>query len=170
MLDQSTSIILPKRTRRVLPDMPSARTFSAVAPGGTTGSPTSLPASMSTLLLIMACVSSRSSLAGCVAIPVLPLHVHDDLGLSPFVVGLVAGSQFVTSLVARPMAGRHADRRGAKHAVVFGLMAAAASGMLYLASLQFRGQPITSVTICCLAAPCSASAKASSSRARKPGG
>src|SRR5437879_2232750 len=31
------------------------------------------------------------------AMPVLPLHVHLDLGLSTFVVGLVSGSQFAAS-------------------------------------------------------------------------
>ena len=34
-----------------------------------------------------------------------------------------------------------------KHAVVAGLMAAAASGVLYLLSLLFVGAPVTSVTI-----------------------
>ena len=35
------------------------------------------------------------------ALPVLPLHVHQGLGLGTFVVGLVAGSQFAASLVSR---------------------------------------------------------------------
>ena len=35
------------------------------------------------------------------AMPVLPLHVHQGLGLGTFVVGLVAGSQFAASLVSR---------------------------------------------------------------------
>src|SRR5438874_820605 len=61
-----------------------------------------------------------------VAMPVLPLHVHERLGLSTFVVGLVAGSQFAASLVSRVWAGSHADLRGAKHAVVAGLVAAIA--------------------------------------------
>ena len=82
-----------------------------------------------------------------IAMPVLPLYVHDGLGLSTFVVGLLAASQFATSLVSRPMAGRHADRRGAKHAVIVGLVAAGAAGVLYLVSLQFVSQPVTSVTI-----------------------
>ena len=43
-----------------------------------------------------------------VAMPVLPLHVHERLGLSTFVVGLVAGSQFAASLVSRVWAGRQA--------------------------------------------------------------
>ena len=82
-----------------------------------------------------------------IAMPVLPLQVHESLGLSTLVVGLVAGGQFAASLISRPVAGRLADRRGAKHAVVTGLAAAAAAGVLYLLSLQFVSQPVTSVTI-----------------------
>jgi MFS family permease len=81
------------------------------------------------------------------ALPVLPLHVHDGLGLSTFVVGLVAGSQFVASLVSRVWAGHYADSRGAKRAVVTGLFVAAASGLLYLFSLRFAHAPQTSVAI-----------------------
>src|SRR6266480_3452165 len=81
------------------------------------------------------------------AMPVLPLHVHQGLGLSTFVVGLVAGSQFAASLVSRVWAGRHADIRGAKHAVVTGLLVAAAAGFLYLLSLRFVSEPEISVTI-----------------------
>src|SRR5215210_4418720 len=82
-----------------------------------------------------------------VALPVLPLHVHQGLGLGTFVVGLVAGSQFAASVVSRVWAGRHADMRGAKHAVTTGLLVCAASGVLYLLSLGFVGQPMISVSI-----------------------
>jgi MFS family permease len=81
------------------------------------------------------------------AMPVLPLHVHDGLGLGTFVVGLVAGSQFVAALVSRVWAGRHADIRGAKRAVVTGLLAASVAGLLYLLSLHFVSEPAVSVTI-----------------------
>ena len=81
------------------------------------------------------------------AMPVLPLHVHQGLGLSTFVVGLVVGSQFAASLISRLWAGQHSDSRGAKYAVVIGLLIAAAAGLLYLLSLQFVSQPETSVTI-----------------------
>src|ERR1700716_3663194 len=73
------------------------------------------------------------------AMPVLPLHVHQGLGLGTFVVGLVAGSQFAASLISRLWAGHQADIRGAKRAVVAGLLTAAASGLLYLLSLRFVG-------------------------------
>jgi len=81
------------------------------------------------------------------AMPVLPLHVHDGLGLSTFVVGLVAGSQFAASLVSRVWAGRHADLRGAKHAVLAGLLASTGAGLLYLLSLHFASAPEISVAI-----------------------
>lgn len=81
------------------------------------------------------------------ALPVLPLHVHQGLGFGAFIVGLVAGSQFAAALVSRMWAGRHADRQGAKHAVVIGLLIAAAAGLLYFLSLRFVDLPEVSVTI-----------------------
>jgi len=92
------------------------------------------------------------------AMPILPLHVHLGLGLDTFVVGLVAGSQFAAALISRPWAGNYADRRGAKRAVVVGLLLAAASGLLYLLSLQLAGSPGLSAAVlvpaaCCWAAP-----------------
>ena len=99
-----------------------------------------------TLLPIMAVVFAAFLVIG-VAMPVLPVHVHDGLGLGTFVVGLVAGSQFAASLVSRPWAGHFSDRRGAKRGVIAGLIAAAASGLLYLLSLEFTGAPLTSVAI-----------------------
>src|SRR4051812_1326983 len=82
-----------------------------------------------------------------VAMPVLPLHVHDGLGLGTFAVGLVAGSQFAASLVSRPWAGHFSDSRGANRGVEVGLLAAAAAGLLYLASLGFAKVPLASVSI-----------------------
>src|SRR6266704_3334518 len=104
------------------------------------------PSLTAALLPIMGVVFVAFLVIG-VAMPVLPLHVHQGLGLSTFVVGLVAGSQFAASLVSRVWAGRHADSRGAKHTVVVGLVAAAAAGLLYLLSLRFVSTPATSVTI-----------------------
>jgi MFS family permease len=59
-----------------------------------------------------------------IAMPVLPLHVHDGLGQSTFVVGLVAGSQFAASLISGPMAGHSSDTRTPKRGVIVGLLAA----------------------------------------------
>jgi MFS family permease len=73
------------------------------------------------------------------ALPILPLHVHQGLGLGPVAVGLVTGSQFVAALVTRMWAGSYADAKGAKRAVIAGLLAASAGGVVYMASLRFTG-------------------------------
>lgn len=104
------------------------------------------PSVVATLLPIMTVVLVSFLVIG-LALPVLPLHVHQGLGLGTIVVGLVAGSQFAASFVSRLWSGQFADSRGAKKAVVIGLLAAAASGLLYLLSLAFVGTPSTSVTI-----------------------
>jgi MFS family permease len=82
-----------------------------------------------------------------IPLPVLPLHVHNDLGFGPFMVGIVAGAQFAASLCSRMFAGRFTDTRGPKSAFVVGLLLTGASGLLYLASLPFLGSPAASVAL-----------------------
>jgi MFS family permease len=104
------------------------------------------PVSVAPLIPIMAIVLIAFLIIG-LALPVLPLHVHGDLGLGAFTVGLVTGSQFGASLLSRVWAGHYADRRGPKRAVVVGLLTAIAAGLLYILSLRFAGFPLVSVTI-----------------------
>jgi MFS family permease len=106
----------------------------------------SLQRPVTTLLPIMAVVLIAFLVIG-LALPVLPLHIHQGLGLSAFVVGLVTGSQFAASLLSRVWSGHYADSRGAKRAVVAGLSTAVVGGLLYLLSLRFVGVPWVSVTI-----------------------
>jgi len=80
------------------------------------------------------------------ALPVLPLHVHQTLGLGTFFVGLVTGSQFAAALLTRMWAGGFADTRGAKRAVVVGLCASSLAGLLYLASVPLAPEPALSGT------------------------
>jgi MFS family permease len=101
---------------------------------------------VSALVPVMALVLTVFLVIG-LGLPVLPLHVHQGLGLGAFVVGLVAGGQFAASLISRVWAGHYSDKRGAKRGVVIGLLAAAASGLLYLLSLGFAESPVASVTI-----------------------
>ena len=54
--------------------------------------------SVATLLPVMGVVFIAFLVIG-LAMPVLPLHVHQGLGLGTFVIGLVASSQFAASLV-----------------------------------------------------------------------
>jgi MFS family permease len=105
-------------------------------PMAETRSPTAPPSVMGALLPVMGVVLVGFLVMG-LALPVLPLHVSRDLGFGTFIVGLVTGGQFAASLVSRIWAGHFADRKGAKSGVVFGLFAAAASGLLYVLSLAF---------------------------------
>lgn len=109
----------------------------------------SIPAGFSvvaTLLPTVTIVSVAFLVIG-LAMPVLPLHVHQGLGLGMVVVGLVAGAQFAASLLSRFFAGHQADERGAKRAIVTGLVMAVAAGVLYEISLGFVRSPGVSVAI-----------------------
>lgn len=80
-----------------------------------------------------------------IQLPTLPLHLHDKLGMSSVVVGLVVGAQFAAALLSRSWAGNYADMRGPKRAVLIGAMVAAGAGLLYLASLAFVAAPARSL-------------------------
>lgn len=82
-----------------------------------------------------------------IPLPVLPMHVHRDLGLSTVVVGVIAGSQFAASLLSRMWAGHLSDTRGAKVTVVTGLLFGSAAGALYLASMLFSGAPMRAAAV-----------------------
>jgi MFS family permease len=81
------------------------------------------------------------------ALPVLPLHVHNGLGFGAVMVGFVAGSQFAASLFSRVWSGHTCDNEGPKRAVMIGLAAATIAGLLYLISLRFTATPVLSVAI-----------------------
>ncbi|KLK91275.1 MFS transporter [Microvirga vignae] len=98
------------------------------------------------LVPIMAVVLIAFLIIG-LALPVLPLHVNQGLGLGTFMVGLITGSQFAAALISRLWSGHYSDSRGAKHAVAVGLLMAAGAGLLYLVSLAFVGTPAASATI-----------------------
>jgi MFS family permease len=78
-------------------------------------------------------------------LPVLPLHLHDTLGMGTLVIGLVVGAQFAAALLSRAWAGNFADMRGGKRAVMAGLVTAAVSALVYLLSLGFVATPVLSV-------------------------
>jgi MFS family permease len=65
-------------------------------------------------------------------LPVLPRYVHGPLDAGNVAVGVVIGSYAITGLLLRPFAGRVADRRGRKPAVLAGSLLVAVAGFLYL--------------------------------------
>ncbi|MFO1088078.1 MAG: arabinose transporter [Hyphomicrobiales bacterium] len=106
----------------------------------------SAPSTTRVLLPVMAVVLVVFFVIG-LALPALPLHVNEGLGLGFFAIGLIAGSQFGASVLSRFSAGNYADRHGPKPGVVIGLWTASASGVLYLASLAAVGAPVLSAAI-----------------------
>jgi MFS family permease len=106
----------------------------------------SSPSAVAALGPLMAVVLIAFVVMG-MALPVLPLHVHDDLGFGAATVGLVAGSQFAASLVSRGLAGNTCDNQGPKRAIGIGLAAAALAGLIYLLSLRYTDTPRLSVAI-----------------------
>lgn len=88
------------------------------------------------------------------AMPVLPLFVHNDLGFSAFIVGIVVGGQYAVAVISRMGAGVFVDNRGVKPAVVLGLLIATASGGFYLASVLAAGHSTLSVIILMLGRFC----------------
>ncbi|HEY5052481.1 MAG TPA: MFS transporter, partial [Solirubrobacterales bacterium] len=72
-------------------------------------------------------------------LPVLPRYVDGPLGAGKIAVGVVIGAYAITGLMLRPFAGRFADRRGRKPAVLIGSLLMAAGGFLYLLPFGVTG-------------------------------
>jgi len=123
----------------------AAHARAEVAPSsGWSQSPTT--SVMTALAPIMVIVLVAYLIIG-LAMPVLPLYVKKELGLSTFMVGVAAGVEFAAALVSRFWSGRYADTQGAKRAVVAGLLMGAAAGLLYLGSLGFARTPALAIAI-----------------------
>ena len=78
-------------------------------------------------------------------LPAIPLFVHTWLGFDPFVVGIVIGAQAAATLLARPIAGGTADRRGTKAAVIAGSLICTGAGGFYFLAGMLSASPTASL-------------------------
>jgi len=92
----------------------------------------------------------------CIGLPiaVIPGYVHDQLGFSAVIAGVTIGTQYLSTLLSRPLAGRVADSIGTKRAIVYGLSGIAGSGLLTLLATLLDSQPMVSLTILIIGRVC----------------
>lgn len=65
-------------------------------------------------------------------IPMLPVYLHIQAGASTFLTGLLIGMSSAFALLGRLLAGRTADHKGRRIALLIGMGFCAAAGVLYL--------------------------------------
>ena len=65
-------------------------------------------------------------------IPMLPVYLHEQAGASTFITGLMIGLSSAFALLGRLFAGKTADRKGRRVAMLVGMGFCAAAGVLYL--------------------------------------
>jgi len=65
-------------------------------------------------------------------IPMLPVYLHEQAHASTFLTGLLIGLASAFALLGRLLAGKTADRRGRRIALLLGMSFCAAAGLLYL--------------------------------------
>jgi len=79
------------------------------------------------------------------ALAVLPIFIHHQLGYSTMIAGIVISLQYVTTFVLRGYAGNIVDKQGPKPAVLLGMIGFALSGILLFTAYLFRDLPALSL-------------------------
>jgi len=81
------------------------------------------------------------------ALAILPVFVHQDLGYSTMVAGIVISTQYVTTFLCRGYAGGIVDKKGPKPSVELGMTGFTISGILLVSVHLLRGHPALSLAM-----------------------
>jgi len=124
--------------------------MSAALPPNT---PASNASSLAITLQIVSIVFYTFVAFLCIGLPIaaMPGYVHNQLGFSAVVAGLVIGSQYLATLLSRPVAGRICDTIGTKRAIVYGLSGIALSGVLTVVAILLESFAQASLIILVIA-------------------
>jgi len=74
-------------------------------------------------------------------IPMLPVYLHEQAGASTFVTGLLVGMSSAFALLGRLFAGKTADRKGRRIALLLGMAFCVAAGVLYFPAFGLWAMP-----------------------------
>lgn len=72
------------------------------------------------------------------ALAVLPMFIHQELGYSTMIAGVVVSTQYLTTFVLRGYAGNIVDKQGPKPAVLLGMTGFVLSGILLFVAYYLR--------------------------------
>ncbi len=79
------------------------------------------------------------------SLAVLPVFIHQQLGYSAIIAGIVISLQYVTTFLCRMFAGTMVDKRGPKPAVTMGMAAFTLSGIVLLFAWLLQATPALSL-------------------------
>ncbi|WP_447641623.1 MULTISPECIES: MFS transporter [Chitinophagaceae] len=89
----------------------------------------------------------------CIGLPlaVLPIYIHQNLGYSAFIAGIVISLQYFVTFIIRGWAGTIVDKRGPQPAVMVSMFSFVLSGVLLLIGFLLSGRPVWSLVFIILA-------------------
>lgn len=79
------------------------------------------------------------------SLSVLPIFIHQGLGFSMLVAGIVISLQYVMTFVMRAYSGKIVDNKGPKPAVLGSMLGFSATGIILIIAFYFKFSPITSL-------------------------
>jgi MFS family permease len=111
-----------------------------------TGTVTSLPSVNLTIIGFVAFTFVAYVAIG-LSLAVLPVFIHQRLGFSTIVAGVVISLQYITTFLCRMFAGNIVDKQGPKPAVTLGMASFTISGILFIVACLFKDTPMLSLGI-----------------------
>jgi MFS family permease len=78
---------------------------------------------------------------------VLPVFIHQQLGYSAMIAGIVISLQYVTTFLFRGFAGNIVDKKGPKPAVIMGMIGFAVSGIFLFLAYLLKANAFVSVGV-----------------------